>query len=250
MTIAVTPIPRLIDLTAPAFTLGLANTAGSAITAVASDSTLLAFDTTLPDAITFGQSGAVGSATVATRRDHSHAMVADPANLILIATIDADDSSDLTLSGMDGTYDVYMVALSNIMPAGDGSEAMFRVGDSGGIDSGGSDYAYHTMTVTASSTSYAAAVSTGASGIRLGHDGIGNANGEGLSAALWVYRPTDTSTYPTVSGTHSFKSPAGTLSGGTVVGQRLAAITMTQVQYDGTVNIATGRMTLYGLSHS
>jgi hypothetical protein len=134
MTISVTPIPRLIDLAVPGFTLGTANAAGTAKTAVASDSTLLAFDTTLPaatgtaavgtattaprrdhvhtgttlaapaltlgtansagaaatafatnstllafdtsavDAITFGQSGAVGSATVASRRDHAHAM--------------------------------------------------------------------------------------------------------------------------------------------------------------------------------
>jgi len=74
MTINVTPIPKLTTLVAPAFTLGTTNTAGAAITAVASDSTILTYDTTLPDAITFGQSGAVGTATTASRRDHAHAM--------------------------------------------------------------------------------------------------------------------------------------------------------------------------------
>jgi hypothetical protein len=77
MSINVTPIPRLIDLAAPAFTLGTANAAGSAVTAVASDATLLAFDAVAVDAITFGQSGSVGSATVAPRRDHVHAMEAE-----------------------------------------------------------------------------------------------------------------------------------------------------------------------------
>jgi len=77
MSINVTPIPRLIDLAAPSFTLGTANAAGTAATAVASDATLLAFDATLPDAITFGQSGAVGSSTVTSRRDHVHAMEAE-----------------------------------------------------------------------------------------------------------------------------------------------------------------------------
>jgi hypothetical protein len=76
MSIIVTPIPRVIDLAVPAFTLGTANAAGTAETAVASDSTLLAFDATVPDAITFGQSGAAGSATVTSRRDHAHAMAA------------------------------------------------------------------------------------------------------------------------------------------------------------------------------
>jgi hypothetical protein len=70
MSIQVTPIPRLIDLAAPAFTLGTANAAGSADTAVASDSTLLVFDTTLPAAT---GTAAVGTATTAPRRDHVHA---------------------------------------------------------------------------------------------------------------------------------------------------------------------------------
>jgi hypothetical protein len=81
MSIVVTPIPRLTVLAVPAFTLGLANAAGSATSAVASDSTLLVFDTTLPDAITFGQSGNVGSAVVASRRDHAHATASLPSDL-------------------------------------------------------------------------------------------------------------------------------------------------------------------------
>ena len=77
MAINVTPIPKLAGFAAPAFTLGTANAAGDALTAVASNSTLLAFDATVPDAITFGQSGAVGTATVSSRRDHAHAMEAE-----------------------------------------------------------------------------------------------------------------------------------------------------------------------------
>ena len=76
MAINVTPIPRLTSLTTPAFSLGTANAAGDAITAVASNSTLLAFDAVAVDSITFGQSGSVGTATVAPRRDHVHAMQA------------------------------------------------------------------------------------------------------------------------------------------------------------------------------
>jgi len=71
MTITVTPIPQLVDLAVPAFTLGTANAAGSAATAVASDSTLLAFDTTDPADV--AAAAAVGAATVSARRDHVHA---------------------------------------------------------------------------------------------------------------------------------------------------------------------------------
>ena len=73
MGIHVTPIPRLTTLTEPAFTLGTANAAGGALTAVASNSTLLAFDGSTPAAV--AGAGAVGSATVAARRDHVHASV-------------------------------------------------------------------------------------------------------------------------------------------------------------------------------
>lgn len=77
MTIHVTPIPSTIDLAAPAFSLGLANTAGTAETAVASDATLLAFDTTIPSVVsTSTVSSSAGSATVAPRRDHVHGSTA------------------------------------------------------------------------------------------------------------------------------------------------------------------------------
>jgi len=79
MTIHVTPIPKLIELVAPAYTLGTSNTAGAATTAVPSNSTLLVYDTTVPVVSTFGGSSAVGSAATASRRDHKHGLGAHPA---------------------------------------------------------------------------------------------------------------------------------------------------------------------------
>jgi len=79
MGINVTPIPRLIDLATPAFTLGVTNTAGAASTAVSSNSTLLAFDTTVPTTIAYSDSAATGSAVVSSRRDHTHGMAASGA---------------------------------------------------------------------------------------------------------------------------------------------------------------------------
>ena len=70
MAIHVTPIPKLTAFTTPAFTLGTTNAAGDATTAVASNSTLLAFDATLPAAT---GTAATGSSAVAGRRDHVHA---------------------------------------------------------------------------------------------------------------------------------------------------------------------------------
>tara|TARA_R110000764_G_scaffold150137_1_gene237769 strand:+ start:154 stop:780 length:627 start_codon:yes stop_codon:yes gene_type:complete len=77
MAINVTPIPKLTAMAAPAFTLGTANAAGDAVTAVASNSTLLAFDAVVAGAISFGASSSSGVQAVASRRDHVHGMVAD-----------------------------------------------------------------------------------------------------------------------------------------------------------------------------
>lgn len=70
MTIHVTPIPKLTVLATPAFTLGTTNTAGAALTAVASNSTILTYDTTIPAIV--AAASATGSATTAARRDHVH----------------------------------------------------------------------------------------------------------------------------------------------------------------------------------
>jgi hypothetical protein len=62
----------------PAIVLGSAAAAGSAGTLVRSDGTIAAFDATSPTNQAFGDAAAVGTAAFAARRDHKHAMPADP----------------------------------------------------------------------------------------------------------------------------------------------------------------------------
>jgi hypothetical protein len=56
---------------APSFTLGVSNITGSG-DSVHAGATLLAFDTTVPSSAGIADQAAVGSATVASRRDHLH----------------------------------------------------------------------------------------------------------------------------------------------------------------------------------
>lgn len=60
----------------PAIVLGTAAAAGAATTVIRSDSTIVAFDGTAPATQAIGDSAATGSAAVAARRDHKHAMPA------------------------------------------------------------------------------------------------------------------------------------------------------------------------------
>ena len=136
MSIVVTPIPRLIDLAAPSFTLGTANAAGSAATAVASDSTLLAFDTTVPTTIAYSASAAAGSGTTASYRNHTHGMAAE-------AVIPS------------GVMEVYC----NITAAGalDGSGGVTSL-----TDSGTGDFTINYSVTFSGSTAYAALFVLGA----------------------------------------------------------------------------------------
>tara|TARA_R110002020_G_scaffold152949_3_gene332036 strand:- start:393 stop:1040 length:648 start_codon:yes stop_codon:yes gene_type:complete len=63
----------------PDLTLTTANSSGNA-GALRADDSILVYDTTLPDAITYGQSGSAGDTATAARRNHSHAMAASTAN--------------------------------------------------------------------------------------------------------------------------------------------------------------------------
>ena len=60
----------------PSIALGTAAAAGAAATVIRSDSTIVAFDTTVPVTQNYSDAAATGSAAVASRRDHVHGMPA------------------------------------------------------------------------------------------------------------------------------------------------------------------------------
>jgi len=66
---------NVVSFVAPAFTLGTSNAVGSSGNAVDSDATIALFDATAPTTIQPDDAAATGSAAVAARRDHTHAIV-------------------------------------------------------------------------------------------------------------------------------------------------------------------------------
>jgi len=100
----------------PALTLSTSNAAGAANSAIRTDATIAAFDATSPTTQAFGDSAATGSAGVAARRDHKHAMMANPVSYgtpaIVLGTAAAAGSSadvirkDATIAAFDSTAPV------------------------------------------------------------------------------------------------------------------------------------------------
>lgn len=93
----------------PAIVLGTAAAAGSATTTIRSDSTIVAFDATVPTTSAMGDAAAVGSAAVAARRDHRHGRESFATNTILLGSSAVAGSattpfrSDDTIAAFDAT---------------------------------------------------------------------------------------------------------------------------------------------------
>ena len=175
----------------------------------------------------------------------------------IVGTSVASSSASLTITGLDSTYDTYAVGLSDIVPATDAQNGVFRFGDSSGIDSGASDYGWSCFNYQINNTS---ANSTGAedsadSEMQLGATGaggnIGNAAGEGVGGIFYIHRPTDGTTFPTIDGVFTAVESGSSAIGGRFHGIRWSDIDLDRVQfYFSSGNIATGRMTVWGIAHA
>ena len=169
----------------------------------------------------------------------------------LIGSQVATDDANLSQTGLDSTYDTYAIVLSDILMANDANHLYLRVGDSGGYDSGSTDYFWH-IQVGVSSSGYGTNAVDGSADpeIRIGSN-VGNASGEGMGALFYLSRPGDGTSYPMIHGTWSGLTPSTTMEGGVLMGIRKAVITLDRLQifpYAG--NITSGRMSVYGISHS
>jgi len=88
----------------PALTLGTSNIAGISANFLRRDDTILAFDTTVPSTQAFGDSASVGTAIVAARRDHKHAMPASTKDTTAITGILKGNGSAISAATSDTDY--------------------------------------------------------------------------------------------------------------------------------------------------
>tara|TARA_Y100000310_G_scaffold334179_1_gene413310 strand:- start:11796 stop:12683 length:888 start_codon:yes stop_codon:yes gene_type:complete len=177
-------------------------------------------------------------------------IAASAGQLILIGTAAASASATLDVTGLDETYDTYMIAIADIDVATDGAEPWLRLGDSGGVDSGATDYEWHTTNIVTNANTYAAHASGGDSKIQLAGGGIGNAAGEGFGGVYFLHVPGDAAMRPMVTGsgmTFTVTPDARICHMG---GMRRAVLTLDRVQFLLSAgNVTAGRLTVLGIKH-
>jgi hypothetical protein len=171
----------------------------------------------------------------------------------LIGTSVASSSASLTITGLDSTYDTYAIALADLVPATDNVRPWLRVGDSSGIDSGTNDYSNLQQGFRSGSADYRAVGHQNISYIFLPcqYESVGNASGEGFGGLLHLHRPGDGTMRPMLTGITAAFDTDTNLGGGIMYAQRTAVITLDRIQFlFNTGNIASGRMTVWGIAHA
>ena len=169
----------------------------------------------------------------------------------LIGTAVASASASLDIIGLDSTYDTYAIALSDIVNASDGQPIVIRMGDSGGFDSGATDYAYVQIKHRAGSQSASGGGNATIAYIMIDNDPGNAVAGEGMGAIFYLHRPGDGTTYPTITGHATGMNINTDLTQFIFTGARLAVIALDRIQVLAlSGNITSGRMTVWGISHS
>ena len=225
-----------------------AQTTNSALTLTGNGSGLV----TIGDgALTFPD--ADGSASQVIQTNGSGALsFATPAaggGRILIGTDVAAGDASLDVTGLNSTYDAFEIEFSDITVGTDSVVQWLRVGDSGGIDTGSSDYMWTVEQINQNGTA-AAAASAGDSKMVLSNAGnIGSATGEGWGGNFRLHRPGDGATVPMITGQSISKDDGGNIHSYVNAGFRNAVITLDRVQLLASSGTISGRMTIWGLKH-
>lgn len=168
--------------------------------------------------------------------------------LLQVQTASSDASIDFT-SGLDSTYEAYVLEINDLIPATGGAVAHFRLGNGGSFDSGSSDYSWGSLSMLDSGTTVTGANDAADSEIDLtsATTGTGSSAGEALNSTIVIYNPAGTRN-TVVKYTTAFLNtgPVLTLASGS--GQRIEAAAHDRAQIImSTGSIASGQFRLYGV---
>jgi hypothetical protein len=171
--------------------------------------------------------------------------------LNLIGTVVASNDATITVTGLDSTYDAYLVIGSDLVPATDSQQMQIRLGDSSGVDSGASDYEWWRVTSGTGNTSWSPVEDTSDADMQISGGGVGNDTDESGSFMLWLPLPGDTDSKHFIYGNSVTLTNATVLQSTEFLGSRLAAITCDRIQFlFSSGNVTSGRMTVWGLAHA
>ena len=171
-----------------------------------------------------------------------------PGSLIKIAETTVSSAvASVTLTGIDSTYDVYMVRFNNVAPETDATNLRVRFTVSGTADSS-SNYDRALKKLNASA-SFGNTSSTNEDHLRTSSAGIGTGTSEIDNGILYLFNFNNASEYSFITIEETLLSSAETHSGNQGGGVLTVAQACDGIQFlmSSSGNIASGTFTLYGL---
>jgi hypothetical protein len=169
----------------------------------------------------------------------------------LINSTVASNTASITITGIDTTYDNYVVSISGLIPVTDNGYLQFRMGDSAGIKT--ANYAYHIQRAGSNAAQVQTSISSSDSHIPLSA-GTGNVSSEGGSYMIFLYGPATAAGLSRISVQGSYINDGGTLTSVSGTGYQNTAygvMHLSQIQvYYGNGSMSSGRVSLYGIKHT
>ena len=208
------------------------------------------------DAVGVAELSATGTASSSTflRGDNSWAAAGGGAWTLVDMTNVTSATSAVTVTGLDNsTYNTYCITIANLVPETDNRGLRMRLGDSGGLKTGASDYAWvhsnidqagNESNISDSSDSFVPIVNT--------TDWVGSSTGEGYSAVIYLHISTSSGPVdPMFHGTHCAKDQSRAHHAGWLSGSTVGMYPITQFSiYASSGNIDNGRVSTYGIKHT
>tara|TARA_R110002167_G_scaffold255283_1_gene461687 strand:+ start:1121 stop:1645 length:525 start_codon:yes stop_codon:yes gene_type:complete len=157
-------------------------------------------------------------------------------------------TASVVLTGINSTYDVYMVRVSNVQPVTDNKNMIFRITKSGTAQSN-SEYDTAGKNLNASS-SFGNSSGTNATSVTFAFS-LGNGTGEKANAILYLFNFANANEFSFITAESSFLDLTPNLVGfqGGFVHTVASASDGVSFEMESSVNINTGaEFTLYGLA--
>ena len=182
--------------------------------------------------------------------------------LILLGSFTASNSTSVDIgsgldldAAIDGTYDLYRIVGTSIIPATDNQLLyMYTSSNTGStFDVGASDYEWSLIEFNANDTSPANSHSAADSKMQLSNnEGTGSSTGEHFNFTIEIYDPSNSSLFSMLNGRSNYVGAVGVHSiQGTFGGMRQSAAIIDAVRIAfASGNISSGEFYLYGIKKS
>ena len=170
----------------------------------------------------------------------------DAGGLNFIATDVASDDSTLEVT-LTGSYETYLITGSDLKPDTDVVDLRGQFGASGSWTTSGYKNAFHRIRSDSTHD-----MATNATGFLQLSSTIGSSTGEGVGFAIWFTRPIGTAdVYPSVHGNMLAVNHSTIVEAGQIAGFVSSDVDIARFKiYLSSGNIASGRLTVWGLSHA